>query len=216
MNKLHKDLADSIVNVADFRMVHHPLMICHYTDNEWLIDDINTRYEQKLKLVESDLKDKKFGQYLFCHERPYRVGALMHLVSKEKMNDKKYWDLVSYVWIDSENIFENRIIWRWLLNHQRGNSHLMMDKEEKKYFDGLPDKIKIYRGGMDDKGFSWTLDKQKAEWFANRWAMNSNWGDRSNIDGEHSTEVFTKTINKTDALAYLNGRNEQEIVYIPE
>ena len=77
-----------------------------------------------------------------------------------------------------------------------------MNEEEKTFFDSLPDEITIFRGGIDDKGFSWTLDKDRACWFANRWYQ------------DH--RVFEKTINKSDALAYLNGRNESDIIYVPE
>ena len=48
----------------------------------------------------------------------------------------------------------------------------------------------------------WTRDKDRACWFSNRFNQDQ--------------EVFEKTINKNDVLAYLNGRGEDEIIYIPE
>ena len=80
----------------------------------------------------------------------------------------------------------------------------------------MPNTITIYRGGIDDKGYSWTLNKDYAVWFANRWIMNGNLGDESNVTNRHETNVFEKTINKSDAIAYLSDRGESEIIYRKE
>ena len=49
-----------------------------------------------------------------------------------------------------------------------------MEQEERKALAALPDRLTIYRGVHIKKGtlrgLSWTLDRERAEWFANRWA----------------------------------------------
>ena len=45
--------------------------------------------------------------------------------------------------------------------------------------------------------------------------MNGNLGNESNVTKRHNTDVFEREINKVDVLAYLDDRNEQEILYIP-
>ena len=110
--------------------------------------------------------------------------------------------MIANLWTDTENVYENHLAWEQLLFLEFSDSHLMMDEEDTKFFNELPNTITIYRGGVDDKGYSWTLDREKAEWFANRF----------NFD----YEVFEKTINKSDAIAYLSDRNESEIIYRKE
>jgi len=71
------------------------------------------------------------------------------------------------------------------------------------------DKFTVYRGVAGKgckrrvRGFSWTLDYEKAEWFANRF----------NYFGDPA--VFQATIDRADVLAYTNQRNEQEIICRP-
>lgn len=69
----------------------------------------------------------------------------------------------------------------------------------KKAFNGK-DKVTVYRGinkyNLKD-GCSYTLDKSKAEWFANRYG-----------DGGY---VIEKEISVDDVIFYYNGRKEQEV-----
>lgn len=212
--KLHEDL--SILNVdKHHQMIHHPLLIATFNGNDFLTTQANLHYESKCIQVKNALEDKDINMYVVLHERPYRVDALYKAYDEWWMpNDKEYWQMVSWMWIDSENIYEHKYLWKDLLTKQYSNSHFLMEESELETFNNLPDTITIYRGGMDDKGFSWTLSKEKAEWFANRWLMNGNLRDKSNISGKYPTQVFEKTINKSDALAYLNGRGEEEIIYV--
>ena len=78
-----------------------------------------------------------------------------------------------------------------------------------------PEKVGIYRGmtkielKSGEFGISWTLDKEKAEFFAYTYVRNT------------STNLLPKTVHKIivdkkDIIAYFNGRKEQEIIYIPD
>ena len=74
-----------------------------------------------------------------------------------------------------------------------------MDEEEKKKYDSLPEYFTVYRGARDPDGYSWTLDVEKARWFASRWGQD--------------LSVFSKKVNKLeDTVAYFNSRNEEEIL----
>jgi hypothetical protein len=78
-----------------------------------------------------------------------------------------------------------------------------MSAEDRKDFKKLPDTFKVYRGyipGQNKGGYSYTLNKEKAKWFANRFDRNG--------------KVVERTVNKDDVFAYLNGRNEQEIIIL--
>jgi hypothetical protein len=47
---------------------------------------------------------------------------------------------------------------------------------------------------------SWTLDKNQAKWFANRF--------------EKDGVVLEKRISKKNIVAYFNGRNEEEVIVV--
>lgn len=83
--------------------------------------------------------------------------------------------------------------------------NLVMNQEEKAFFDDLPDEFTVYRGQDKhwlDIGWSWTLSKDVAQFFADR--------------GVNEGVVLTMNIKKTDVIAYFNDREEQEIVICPE
>ena len=219
MSKLNDELASSICTVSEggIEMIHHKYFVNIYFDNEFTNDQANKVYDYKKKAVDEAIKDKDIDSYLWLHERAYRVEAILYALEDWwKPSKKKYWEVIGFLWIDTENVYENHLAWEQLLFLEFSDSHLMMDEEDTKFFNELPNTITIYRGGIDDKGYSWTLDKDKAEWFANRWVMNGNLGDESNVTNRHETNVFEKTINKSDAIAYLSDRNESEIIYRKE
>ena len=68
MEKLHSDLIPYSVD----QMVHHPLVIGLAHDASYM----NQRYRQKKGLLAKAEADGDWGQYIFLHERPYRIGAL--------------------------------------------------------------------------------------------------------------------------------------------
>lgn len=82
---------------------------------------------------------------------------------------------------------------------------LLMVAEDLKYFNNLPDKIKVFRGINDSqtkkKGLSWTFNRDVAVRFANAW----------NRQGE----VLEAVINKEDVIAVFLDRKECEIVLNP-
>jgi len=80
----------------------------------------------------------------------------------------------------------------------------------KEWVDDLPDgEFRIYRGGTPD-GFSWSLDKGVAHWFATRLQVLS--GRYIGIGGK----VYTMLVTKAEVLWYTDERKEQEVVLIPD
>lgn len=208
MAKLNKHLKERVVKFeSGMTFIHHPLVVTLFNGHDMEIDHANGVFKHKLERIAKAEKEKDASSYVFTHERAYRFEAL-HEVANDtyfwELSKKDYWKLVADVWIDSENIYEFKEEWSDVLFHHIYNdtknaTHLMMTKEEKEEFDKLPNEITIYRGGVDNYAFSWTLDKEKAKWFAKRFSK------------KH--KVFEKTINKKHALALFNGRGEKEIVY---
>lgn len=68
----------------------------------------------------------------------------------------------------------------------------------------------IYRGQdlSKDAGISWTLSKEKAEWFAQR--------NAEHINKNAKAGVIEMQATVDDILFYNNGREEQEVVVDPE
>ena len=91
-----------------------------------------------------------------------------------------------------------------LVNYfKQADKEYVMNQEELKLYDSLPDEITIYRGVEKNKknstkALSWTLNKDKAKWFATRY--------------EDKGIMFTAKIKKEDVLAYFNSRKEEEVV----
>ena len=87
------------------------------------------------------------------------------------------------------------------------NPYMLMTEEKLEVFNSLDDEITIYWGvtsynADNEKALSWTLDYDKAEWFAKRF-------------GEAGI-VYEAQIEEAHILAYFNRKNESEIIFDPE
>ena len=165
----------------------------------------NDTYAAKRKALAKALADKDWSSYIWLHERPYRRDALWTI--RRKLTDREYWDLVGMVWTDSENIWQWGSLTRLLIGSQRPGRRYIMNKEERAALAAMPDTLTIYRGLTSRgtrKGWSWTLDRAKAEWFAKRLAQ----------EGDEPI-VLTGTVSKAHVIAYFTGRDEEEIVVNP-
>lgn len=82
----------------------------------------------------------------------------------------------------------------------------LMSKEDYADYKKLPQVVTIYRGVSQHGayyGVSWTDDKEKAEWFRNRF---------NGYTKDVPTYLLTAKVSKDDILAYFNDRDERELV----
>ena len=198
--ELHQDLKNSIVKLnSGMHMIHHPLYVGAYSEHPFMNEMANNTYQEKKKHLQQYVEQEKIESAINIIERPYRVESTMEaLRSWWQPTKDDYWDLISWLWQDTECVYENLDTWIELMTLEFSEPQLMMNDKEKEVYDNLPEVVRVYRGGVDDKGLSWSLSREKAEWFANRF--------------DYGYEVFEKDIKKSDILAYLNGRQEQEII----
>lgn len=129
---------------------------------------------------------------------------------KTFLSPKDYGEILADIWCHTENpngdvnvppsesakLFE------------KAEKRYMMDEEEMERYNSLPDKFKVYRGvgaGRVRNGLSWTDNVDKAKWFAERF---NDWGAGSGY-------VLVGMAEKKDVLAYLNKRDEDELVISP-
>jgi hypothetical protein len=177
-------------------MLRHPLV---YQVPFFSNGSANAFYEQKRNAVEKAIEDKNFKQFVWLFERPYRLEAFTKIA--DKLSDTDYWKLLSDIWVDTENQYAHLEEWKKLLASKRPNRHYMMTEEEDNILRALSQEVTIYRGcqkGINEDGLSWTLDKSKAKFFANRFGKKG--------------IILERTISKNDIVAVLLGRGESEVV----
>jgi hypothetical protein len=76
-----------------------------------------------------------------------------------------------------------------------------MTAEEKEYLSSLPEVLTLHRGyNKSPKGFSFSLSKTKARWFANRFSQKG--------------KVKTIKVRKSEVFAFVDSRNEKEVIYL--
>ena len=142
---------------------------------------------------------------MFClMQDKYHLAFLKHI--KQYMSKRDFTKRLAEAWIGSENpnqdnnVSINELI-RWFKQTDR---NFLMSKEEREYFDSLPEIVEIYRGvavgRAEQKGLSWTCNHDTAKWFSERFNR-----------GEEKGYILKGKIHKEDIFAYFNGRNEDEI-----
>jgi hypothetical protein len=202
--KIHPDLAPYLMKgLVGGKFLNHPLV------QELTVDPnkaafVNKRYEVKKKFLADAFEKKNFHNYIFAHERPYRFLALKELVEKGVLDAKQHWENVGSVWIDSENVWQHLVDWKKFWSNKLPNKEHCMDEDERKALASLPNTLEVFRGfnGKGNrKGLSWTLDRDKALYFAGRYKATKD-----------QPKLVTGTVEKRFVHAYFTGRDESEIV----
>ena len=194
---LHPDLVPYVSEGVLGKQLRHPLVYQFgMRGNGWA----NAYYLQKVGDVQKALQNKKYDSFVWLHERPYRIEAFQEI--EHLLSDTAYWKLLADIWTDTENQWQNYEEWKDLIGAERGSRHYLMNEEEFNLLQSLSDEVTIYRGcqkGINENGLSWTLDKSKAEFFANRLGKKG--------------IVLEKKISKSDIIAVFTGRNESEVIW---
>lgn len=196
--ELHDDLKPYVEESSFGLMLRHPLV---YQVPLGISGYANLYYEQKLKDVGKAIESGNFESYVWLHERPYRLEAFGKIA--DSLDDKQYWTLLGKIWVDTENGWANLAQWKKFFGSTRADRNYLMDSEELMVLDNLPQTIAVYRGcqkGLNENGISWTLDKDRAEWFATRFGKEG--------------KVLEMRINKSKIVAVFTGRNESEVVIV--
>jgi hypothetical protein len=181
-----------------FPMLRHPLV---YQVPFWSNGMANEQFRIKSNQVDEALRNGEFEKVVWLHERPYRVEAFIKI--QNLLDDNTYWKLLGQIWTDTENGWANLKQWRELFGSKREKRMWLMDWDEQLAYESLADTVTVYRGcqpGLNEDGISWTLKRDKAEWFATRFSKEG--------------IVLEKQISKRDIIAVFTGRNEFEAVIL--
>jgi hypothetical protein len=196
---------------AEFPMIRHPLVYAvPFFDTPSEVDRLNKYLASKKEVCEKALGKHEYDRFVFLHERAYRIDAFQEV--QENLSDQQYWPLLQEIWTDCENIFQNHIQWWEMLSSPRKRKAMFTPCADRGVLKKLPDELKIYRGTTAIErhghylGFSWTLDKDKARWFATR--LNKP------LDG--TPMVASAIVAKKYICGYIDARGEQEIVVEPK
>ena len=199
--------------IGGIQQVSHPVfdenpMVWMDDDKQFQTADILTdrkgikkaraRWKSIIKSSES------VGSIFFVLRKGYWLPFLQAI--KQYMDNAEFSGFFGEIWTQVESPNMNaRVSLDTLVEwfKEADKSHLM-SKDELKAYHELPDELRIYRGigeKSNPKGLSWTLNKEKAEWFANRYNMLGTKG-----------YVVTAVAQKKDGLAYFTGREEDEVI----
>lgn len=163
---------------------------------------LNRQFEYKSKAVAEAKKKKNWSEYIWMHEKPYRLTAFAEVANEYSLTNKEYWQFLKSVYQESENIWQNKLVWLQFLRSERRDRIEFMDDEDRQIFWELPKEVTVYRGyikGKNKNGISFTLSHETAKWFANRFGRG---------------EVLTQRVRKEAIFAYLGGRGEEEVIIL--
>jgi len=205
---LHPDLAEyvGVEDLAGMQLpaIRHPLVLfLPYAPA--MNKTINEVYERKLAAIEQAFREEDWYRVVHMHERPYRLDAFL-TIPAARLSDEDYWELLSEIWTDSENISENLATWKQLLNSDRPGRQRLMSQTERNTLRCLAETVTVFRGYSHPDaadGMSWTVDEDRARWFATRFEPEQAW-------------VASAQVSRDAVIAYLDRRGEQEILLNPE
>lgn len=140
------------------------------------------------------------------------LRAFYNIVEKDNLNEVVFTNGFKYAYTHggTNNFFDisdNMDSFLWI---EENAATILMEAEERAVYDSLPERLVLYRGTCTEEledlewgdvhGVSWSLDIEKARFFAKR---KNGYGNRC---------VLKLTIDKENVLAYLKGMEESEMI----
>lgn len=151
-------------------------------------------------------KAKSTMEIMLMITKSYRLVALKHF--GQYFSEEDYAKHLYFAWtsVEAPNLDPNFNINEFVrLFRDANKAYLMSDKEQQEY-ECLDNIVTVYRdvtqkSQVPRKALSWTIDKNTAKWFANRFDGNG--------------DVYSAIIPKERIYAYFLGRNEYEVIVDP-
>ena len=183
------------------------------TTREGILHVVNiTESEDNLKQWQEWMKEKINSSenvweiYAFIN-KPYCLTFLKF--AEPHLSKEDFSNILGDAWVRSENPNEDpNFTKKELISlFERAEKKSLMTQEDYERWQGLEETITIYRGvtpsnAKNVRALSWTLDEEKAEWFAKRFGEEGN--------------VYSAEIDKKDVYAYFGDRGESEVIVNPK
>ena len=196
-------------------IVQHPFTSSGYvaTPKDGVIQIVNiTDSEDNFQAWQGFMK-KQFDNAKSAYEiymmtnKPYGLTFLKY--ASPHLSQEDFSKILGDAWIRSENPNNDANVSKQKLLEmfRQAEPSELMTEEELHQYNELEETITVYRGvttynAKNIKALSWTLDREKAEWFAHRF--------------DEDGTVYEAEIDKKYILAVFNGRNESEVVVDPK
>ena len=186
-------------------IIHHPYMIfeayepgCYAVANHW--------FKMKRDRIETALAAGEWSKAFMFIEKPYYLEIIDQYAGR--MSDEDYWSMLAIGYSHMEWLTpEGELLKKLFTVDRPGRSEYLMDEKERSALAAMPEQITIYRGYQRPEcrlGWSWTIDFEQAKWFAKRFQETG------------SGFIASAKVDKSNVIAYWTGRNESEILVLPE
>jgi hypothetical protein len=124
---------------------------------------------------------------------------------KDYMSPEDFAYYLKHSWLDEEDPNQDPQVSREEVIHyfRQADKQYLMKPEDLAHYQSLPDTLTIYRGVSPHRakfGLSWTADQSIAMWFKKRYESGS------------QGQLLTAVISKKHVLAYIDERNERELI----
>lgn len=206
---LDSELADWVVDTPRLGLcLKHPLVF-QVPFHPGLAGLVNDALKAKQEWLAEYEAMGNWKGWVWTYERPYRHSAFVKIC--DDLDDAAYWQLLRDVWMDTENFCEWADEARDLFYDERRvatRAEFFMTDEERASLAAMDEKIAVYRGFCvegADQGWSWTIDRARAEWFARRFATD-----------ERQPQLAIGTVARANVVAFLADRGEEEIIADPD
>lgn len=179
------------------QLINGEIRMLNLMDNE---DDLEI-WQNSLENIINEAK-KPYDIY-FLINKPYALAFVKFAMPY--LSQKDFSTLLSDAWVRTEmpSNDSNFKPSEFIKLFKSADKIYLMDTNELQQYAELPDTVTIYRGVKSNRPnkvlqLSWTLDPDKAEWFAKRF-------DEDGV-------VYEATIDKKNILALFSRRGESEII----
>lgn len=137
--------------------------------------------------------------------KPYMLGYIKWLKNYKIIDIREAGNLLAEHWTDIERLcgdanVDKRQVLRWI---RRADKSILMEQEDLDAYNSFKDEVTVYRGYRYSRhklGLSWTIDSDKAVWFANRYKI------------DKKSYVAKAKIKKEDIVAYISSGGESEVI----
>lgn len=216
-----KSVARALLMTEVYKTPYSPMVVQHPFTSSGFVATTKDGVMQLLDITESEENlqawqafmrkqinstDNAYEIYMMTN-KPYSLTFLKY--ASPYLSKADFSKILADAWIRSENPNDDTNVSKskLILMFKKADPHDLMLESELQQYEELDEVVTVYRGvtshnAKNIKALSWTLDREKAEWFANRF----------NEDGT----VYEAEIEKTHIFALFNGRNESEVVVDPK
>lgn len=211
--KIIKDIAIQLIYIKPKPIKKSKFCIHPYINNSILIlSSTNEPFNIFQDIEKYHIWQEEFAGSIMQRKNAYSIACLIGTCYKsvffesvkEYLSEKDFAEILVDYWSASgiTDVSKEKFL-SWF---KEANKAYLMNRGEQKKFNKLPERVTIYRGVYNPdykNGFSWTIDKRIANWFANRYE-------------DEQSYVYECIVDKKDILCYLDIRNEKEVIIDPE